>query len=136
MKKLIGYFDGTDSLLLTKLAAKGCGTIPIANYWDGAGKLATQLEPGDVDLLIGYLHKVMAPVRESKVNLEGDAELQQEHSPYDLLYRANSFDIPTLIIASKDDHKAAKKALGKAADFVTIVAPEDLEGKVLTILRK
>ncbi len=125
MKKLIGYFDGTDSLLLTKLAAKGCGTIPIANYWDGAGKIATQLEPGDVDLIIGYLHKVMAPVREGR-----------NEAPYDLLYRAKTFEIPTLIIASKEDHKDARKALGKAVDFVTLVDPADLEGRILAILEE
>jgi hypothetical protein len=57
-------------------------------------------------------------------------------TPYDLLYRAKAFDIPTLIIAPKDDHKAAKKALGKAADFATVVAPEELEGKILAVLEK
>ena len=132
--KIVGYFDGTDSHLLTKLVAKGYGTIPIANDWDGAGKMASHLEPGDVDLLVGYLHKVIAPVRE---DLSGKTpRLYRGLTAYDLLYRAKTFDIPTLIIAPKEDHKAAKKVLGKAAAFVTVVAPEDLEEKALAILEE
>ncbi|MFW9888071.1 MAG: hypothetical protein ACFFER_07815 [Candidatus Thorarchaeota archaeon] len=128
--KIIGYFDGTDSILLTNLVARGYGTIPIANDWDGAGKLASLIEPGDVDLLVGYLHKVIAPVRES----EEAVTMHRGLTPYDLLYRAKVFDIPALIIVPKDAHKAAKKALGKAAKFVTLVAPEDVEEKILAIL--
>ena len=41
--KVVGYFDGTDSSLLTKLVIKGYGTIPIANDYDGAGKIASHL---------------------------------------------------------------------------------------------
>ncbi|MFW9802562.1 MAG: hypothetical protein ACFFFC_07925 [Candidatus Thorarchaeota archaeon] len=128
--KIIGYFDGTDSILLTNLVARGYGTIPIANDWDGAGKLASLIEPGDVDLLVGYLHKVIAPESESG----GDMTMHRGLTPYDLLYRAKAFDIPALIIAPKETHKAAKKALGKAAKFVTLVTPEDVEEKILGIL--
>jgi hypothetical protein len=119
---------------LTKLVARGFGTIPIANDWDGAGKTVSLIEPGDVDLIVGYLHKVIAPIRETKEKSGKTRPIHRGLTPYDLLYRAKTFEIPTLIIASKDDYKVAKKALGKAADFVTIVAPEDLEGRILEIL--
>ena len=132
--KIVGYFDGTDSILLTKLVARGFGTIPIANDWDGAGKIASLIEPGDVDVIVGYLHKVVAPIREEKEKSGKTRPIHRGLTPYDLLYRVKTFEIPALIIASKDDRKAAKKALGKAADFVTIVTPEDLEGKILEIL--
>ncbi len=132
--KIVGYFDGTDSLLLTKLVAKGIGTIPIANDWDGAGKMASHLEPGDVDLIVGYLHKVIAPVREVEEKTGRIPKMYRGLTAYDLLYRANTFDIPTLIIAPKTDHKAAKKALAKAAGFVTLVTPDEVEEKILGIL--
>ncbi|KXH72068.1 MAG: hypothetical protein AM326_03845 [Candidatus Thorarchaeota archaeon SMTZ-45] len=132
--KIVGYFDGTDSLLLTKLVAKGIGTIPIANDWDGAGKMASHLEPGDVDLIVGYLHKVIAPVREVEEKTGTIPKMYRGLTAYDLLYRANTFDIPTLIIAPKTDHKAAKKALAKAAGFVTLVTPDEVEEKILGIL--
>jgi hypothetical protein len=130
--KIVGYFDGTDSLLLTKLVAKGIGTIPIANDWDGAGKMASHLEPGDVNLIVGYLHKVIAPIREDKSGKT--PRLYRGLTAYDLLYRAKTFDIPTLIIVPKDEHKAAKKALAKASTFVTLTTSEDVEEKILEIL--
>ncbi|MFX1367495.1 MAG: hypothetical protein ACFFAY_02725 [Promethearchaeota archaeon] len=132
--KIIGYFDGTDSILLTKLVAKGYGTIPIANDWDGAGKIASHIEPGDVDLIVGYLHKVIAPIREAKGDPKHVSSLYRGLKPFDLLYPAKAHGIPALIIAPKEDHKAAKKALGEAADFVTVVTPENAEGKILELL--
>ncbi|MHA1934888.1 MAG: hypothetical protein ACW97A_06365 [Candidatus Thorarchaeota archaeon] len=137
--KIVGYFDGTDSILLTKLVAKGVGTIPIANDWDRHGKIASHLEPGDVDLIIGYLHKIVAPIRESKKTptapVAGGGGQYLGLRPFDLLYPAKAFDIPALVIVPADNLKAAKKVLGKAAEFVTIVTPEQLEERVWELLK-
>ena len=116
--KIVGYFDGTSSDLLTELVARGFGTLPLANDWDRHGKIVSHLSPGDVDLIIGYLHKIVGPGL----------------SPFDLLYHAKGYDIPVLVIVPAEHHDAAKELLGKAIDFVTLVRPEELEEKVRALL--
>jgi hypothetical protein len=119
--KSVGYFDGTDSALLTKLAAHGFCTVPLGNEWDGHGKLATLIEPGEVDLIVSYLHKLLPPK---------DLEKRPVPTPVNLLYRAKTYKIPVFVVVPKEFHKKAKKLLGEAADSVTIVSPENLEEEV------
>lgn len=118
----IGYFDGTDSALLTKLAANGFCTMPLGNEWDGYGKIASQLEPGEVDLIIAYLHKLLPPK---------GAEKGPIPTPVNLLYRAKTYNIPVFVVVPKGFNKKAKDLLGDAANFVKIVTPEDLDEEVL-----
>ena len=136
--KTVGYFDGTDSALLTELVANGFGTIPLANDWDGHGKSASHLEPGVVDLIVGYLHKIVPPIRESERNGEhpttNSGGAFRGLSPFDLLYPAKTYGIPVLVIVPTEYHGAAKQVLGEAAEFVTIVKPEDLRNKVRELL--
>lgn len=117
----IGYFDGTDSILLTTLAARGFCTVPLGNEWDGHGKMATLIEPGEVDLIIAYLHKLLPPK---------DMEKRPVSTPVSLLYRAKSYNIPVFVIVPKEFHKDAKKRLGEAADYVKMVAPSDLDAEI------
>ena len=55
----VGYLEGTDPLLLSSLTAEGIETLPVANTWDGHGKPINQLGKGEVNLVVGYLHKVI-----------------------------------------------------------------------------
>ncbi|MHA1577162.1 MAG: hypothetical protein ACTSU3_07360, partial [Candidatus Thorarchaeota archaeon] len=132
--KTVGYFEGTNSVLLTELVARGFGTLPLANDWDGHGKIASHLAPNDVDLIIGYLHKIVAPKhgtpKKEKPHLPPDISGYRGLSPFDLLYQAKSYSIPVLVIVPAEHHDAAKELLGKAIDFVTLVRPEELEEKV------
>ncbi|UCE09032.1 MAG: hypothetical protein JSW61_08545 [Candidatus Thorarchaeota archaeon] len=130
--KTVGYFDGIDPELLTRIAANGFCTLPLANDFDNYGKLASHLEPGDVDLILGYLHKIVPPLRACDDKTSPDAF--RGLRPVDLLYRARSYSIPVLIVVPGEYHKQAKKLLGEAAEFVKIVKPEDLEKKVKEIL--
>ena len=133
--KTVGYFDGTDSSLLTKLVALGHGTMPLANDYDGAGKNAHHLEPGDVDLIIGYLHKLIPPMKR-KIPSKPDWMIEYRGlKPVELLYPAKVYNIPVLVLVPTEHHKDAKKVLGEAADFVTIISPEELEEKVLELLK-
>ncbi len=136
--KIVGYFEGTDSNLLTKIVASGFCTLPLANEWDGHGKNASHIEPGDVDLIIGHLHKLLPPLREcederAKTSPMG-VDIQRGFRPIDLLYPAKAYSIPVLVVVPKDYQKAGKSLLGEAADFLTIVTPEELEKKVREIL--
>ncbi|UCH05285.1 MAG: hypothetical protein JSW05_03740 [Candidatus Thorarchaeota archaeon] len=132
--KTVGYFEGTDPHLLTEIVAKGCGTLPLANDWDGHGKIASHLEPGEVDLIIGFLHKLVPPER---LPTKGTGHALEEYrgmKPLDLLYRAKSFEIPVLVVVPSGQHKAAKKVLSEVQDFVEVVSPDDLDGRVQEIL--
>ena len=123
--KTIGYFDGTDSILLTKLAASGFCTLPLGNEWDNHGKIASHLEPDEVNLIIAYLHKLLPPRDEVKRPIP---------LPIDLLYPAKTYDIPVLVVVPKEFHNKAKNLLGEAVDFVNLVTPDELEENVRKIL--
>ena len=120
-RKTVGYFDGTDSTLLTKLAANGFCTVPLGNEWDGHGKIATHIEPGEVDIIIAYLHKLLPPK---------DEEKRPVPTPVNLLYRAKTYEVPVFVVVHKELQKKAKKLLGEAAGFVKFVTPEDLDAEV------
>jgi len=132
--KTVGYFEGTNPHLLTEIVAKGCGTLPLANDWDGHGKIASHLEAGEVDLIIGFLHKLIPPERlagKEKGHAFGE---YRGMKPLDLLYRAKSYEIPVLVVVPAGHHDSAKKVLGEVQDYVEIVTPEDLDKKVRKIL--
>ncbi len=117
--KIVAYLEGTDPLVLTRLAAGGIGTIPVSNGFDDHGKYVNHLTTADgVSVVIGYLHKVMPT---SVMTL----------TPRDLLFACVTLNIPVLLIAEKSDHKKAQKLLGEMADHVRLVAPGELYEAVL-----
>ncbi len=136
--KIVGYFEGTDSQLLTKIVASGFCTLPLANEWDGHGKNASHIEPGDVDLIIGYLHKLLPPLREcedkSTKTITMGVDIHRGFRPIDLLYPAKAYNIPVLVVVPSEYKEEAKELLGEAAEFAIIVSPSDLEKKVREIL--
>jgi hypothetical protein len=113
----VGYFEGTDPLLLAKLASEGIETLPIANTWDGHGKYVNHLNKGEVNVVVGYLHKVM-PVRPEGAKAT------------DLLFACKNFDIPVVLIVPTSHHDRAKEALGDVGPNVHVTAPDDLEAQV------
>ncbi len=123
--KTVGYFDGTDSNLLSKLAASGYCTLPIGNEWDNHGKTASHLEPGEVHLIITYLHKLL-PARE--------VVKKAIPIPMDLLYPAKAYHIPVLVVVPEGFQKKAEKVLGEVVEFIEIIAPDKLEARVREIL--
>ena len=118
----VGYFEGTDPLLLTKLAAEGVETLPLANTWDGHGKFANHLSKGEVNVIVGYLHKVIPaePLRTASLALMLDS----------LLSASKAHNIPVLLIVPTNLHDKAKKILGDIGSNIQIVAPEQLETQV------
>jgi hypothetical protein len=118
----IGYFEGTDPLLLTKLAAEGVETLPIANTWDGHGKYVNHLGKGEVNVVVGYLHKVL-PAEEARTAL---LSFMLDH----LLSACKVYEIPVLLIVPATLHEKAKKILGDAGPNIHLVAPEELEAQL------
>ncbi len=110
MKK-IGYMDGTDSLLLTKLAAAGVETVPLGNGFDNAGRYIGYLNPSDgIEAVVGYFHKF--------VPLEGSNVCAS-----DLLKPCQIHNVPVYIIAAKEDQANAKKIMGDCGPSVKYVDP-------------
>jgi hypothetical protein len=118
----VGYFEGTDPLLLTKLAAEGVETLPVANTWDGHGKYVNHLSKGEVNVVVGYLHKVIPAesVRTSSLSLMID----------NMLSACKINDIPVLLIVPATLQDKAKKILGDIGPNVHIVALEELEAQI------
>jgi len=118
----VGYFEGTDPLLLSKLAAEGIETLPIANTWDGHGKPVNHLGKGEVNVVVGYLHKVI-PIEEARTSL---FQLMLDN----MLAACKVHNIPILLIAPAPLREKAKRLLGETGPNVHVVAPEELEVQI------
>ncbi len=116
----VGYLEGTDPVLLTKLAAQGIDTVPLSNGADNHGKYIVHLTAEDnISLVIGYLHKFM-PSRERNISAD------------DLLFSCMIHNIPVMVIAPTEDHERASAQLGPIAQHVILVDPADLPEKVFS----
>ncbi|MFX0113954.1 MAG: hypothetical protein ACFFB3_05370 [Candidatus Hodarchaeota archaeon] len=119
----IGYFQGTDSFLLSKLNAKGIGTMPLGNHWDSHGKMVDLLKKEDrVRAVIGYLHKILPVSADDPIG------------PDDLLHSCKTNDIPVLIIVPAGYDDVCRTLLGQAAEYVTLVTPETVEEELNKVL--
>lgn len=118
----VGYFEGTDPLLLSTLAAEGVETLPVANMWDHHGKYVSHLSKGEVNVVVGYLHKILPAeeVRTALLSIMVD----------DMLSACKIHDIPVLLIVPATLHEKAKKILGDTKVNIRLVAPEELEAQI------
>ena len=113
----IGYFEGSPSLLLAKLSAEGMETVPISNAGDGHGRYVNHLQKGEVDVVIGYLHKVMAT--------DG-----MHVKPSDILHACMIHNIPVILMVPAGVIEKARRQLGEVGPNVTVVAPEEVETEI------
>jgi hypothetical protein len=117
-RKRVGYFDGTDSRLLTALVCDGYDTIPVSNGRDNAGHHVRLInDTNRVDLLIGYVHKVVAP--------DGAAREQGDITPEDLFHICRILEIPLLLEVPETLQGKAVELLGTPPDIVRLVDPAD-----------
>ena len=87
----VGYLEGTDPLVLTRLVVRGVGTLPVSNGFDNHGKFITSISERDsVDLIVAYLHKVMHTQREG-------------FRPHDLLRPCLDDGIAVVIVVPEED---------------------------------
>jgi hypothetical protein len=113
-RKSVGYFEGTDPAVLTSLICAGCDTIPISNGLDSHGTHIRLLnEETKLDVLIGYFHKVYAPV---------GAETQAE----DMFHVCQTYGIPFLLVVPREQHACAREKLDTCPEVVEFVDPADL----------
>jgi predicted transcriptional regulator len=120
--KTIGYLEGTDVLFLTKLVARGIGTLPLGNGADNHGKYIGLLSRSDnISLVIGYLHKVI-PTAEHDI------------APKDMLYSCMLHKIPVMLIVPEELQEDAKKILKEAANHVMLVDTKNMWDQTMKIL--
>jgi len=118
----VGYLEGVDPVVLTRLSLRGVGTLPISNGVDNHGKFVNAISERDaIDIVVGYLHKVMRTQR-------------QGFFPQDLLQACADCRIPTLVIVPREHHATAQVMLGQAAEMVTLVDPEDVYDEIASRL--
>jgi hypothetical protein len=118
----IGYLEGVDPLILTRLSVRGTGTLPIGNGFDNHGKFITNITERDrIDVVIGHLHKILRTQH-------------QGFLPLDLLQSCLDCQIPILIIVPQQDQPAARQMLGEVSDKITLVDPEQVYNELTHLL--
>ncbi|MDJ0961342.1 MAG: hypothetical protein QNJ88_11825 [Acidimicrobiia bacterium] len=117
MRKTVGYFEGTDSTLLTALVIEGYDTIPVSNGRDNHGQHVRLInDQNRYDILIAYVHKIFAPEEPQP----GDATYQ------DVFHLCRTYSIPLLLEVPEPLQVAARELLGDPPDIVRFVDPSDM----------
>jgi hypothetical protein len=118
----IGYLEGTDPLVLTRLAVRGVGTLPVGNGVDNHGKFITTIsERDEIDLVVGYLHKITRTERQGFLT-------------EDLLRSCLDYGIPVLLIVPEAELIAARQVLGAIGESVTLVDPDMLYDTIASMV--
>ncbi len=118
---IVGYFEGTDSLVLTKLAAGGFDTLPLGNGCDNYGKYVGHLcEEDGVSVVVGPLHKVLIPASATFCSR-------------DILHGCRIHNIPVLLVVPSEAVRDAVGRLGELVDTVRLVSPTQLYESVVEL---
>ncbi len=127
MRKNIGYFEGTDSALLTDLVCNGYDTVPISNGFDNHGMHVRIINNENrIDVLVGYVHKIYAS--DDDVQSGGVVTYQ------DVFHVCRTFDIPLVLAVHRELHDKARKLFTEIPDVVEFVDPQDMLSRVRDIL--
>jgi hypothetical protein len=120
---IIGYFEGTDPLVLANLSIAGHQTLPLGNGFDNYGKFVAHLTEGDkIDIVVGYFHKVI-PTADMTITAE------------DILAPVIKLNIPILLICGRENYGMAKELLGDMADRIRLAAPERMEEAIHNMIK-
>jgi len=115
--KSIGYFDGTDSAVLTSLVCDGHDTWPVSNGHDSHGRHFRLInEEKHYDLLIGYLHKIFAP----------DNTEPNTTDYHDVFHVCHTYRVPLLLEVPSALHGKARELFGEVPDIVQFVDPSEV----------
>lgn len=127
MRKTVGYFEGTDSTLLTDLVCDGYDTLPISNGFDNHGMHVRIINNENrVDVLVGYVHKIFAPQDDTPT---GAVTYQ------DIFHVCRTFQVPLILEVSTRLHEKAKTLFEDIPDVVEFVDPSQMYPRVSEILK-
>lgn len=119
---VIGYFEGTDPLVLANLTIQGHATIPLGNGFDNYGKYVGHLSKSDnVSVVVGYFHKII-PTQEMSITTE------------DILATCIKLEIPILLICGREYYGQAKELLGDMAERTRLTQPDRVEESILDMI--
>lgn len=122
MNKIVGYLEGTDSVWLTNLNAQGYTTLPLSNGYDGHGMNIGMLSTNNrVDVMIGYLHKFLPA--------EG-----MDITPAGMLHAATVYNIPVLVVCSREHQETGKVLFGEIPPNVRFVDPAGAQAEAEALL--
>lgn len=117
MRKNVGYFEGTDSTLLTGLVCAGFDTVPVSNSYDNHGIDVRLInDQNRFDLLIAYLHKVYAP----------DDDPANTFRFQDVIHVCRTYSIPLLLEVPSALHERARELLDNPPDIVRFIDPSEM----------
>ena len=126
-RKCVGYFEGTDSRLLTALVCEGYDTLPVSNGRDSHGRHVRLINDKDrVDLLVAYLHKIIAP--------DGVAQETGDVTVDDVFHICRVYDIPLVLEIPEALQPKATELLGNPPGIVKLVDPAHMLDVALDIL--
>jgi hypothetical protein len=126
MRKVIGYFEGTDSALLTALVCDEYDTVPISNGFDNHGMHVRIINNENrVDVLIGYVHKIYAT---------HDSVTSGGVTYQDIFHVCRAFDIPLLLEVHNGLQEKARNLFTDIPDVVQFLDPDDMLDHIRAIL--
>lgn len=111
--KIVGYMEGTNPEVLTKLITEGYETLPLSNGIDNHGKNIAHLSTEDhISLVVGYLHKfiVLAP----------------GYSLTDILSSVRVYKIPVIFIVPKEIQDKANSLVADKGITYKLANPSEL----------
>jgi len=121
-RKSVGYFEGTDSRLLTALVLSGYDTIPVSNGSDNHGhNVARMNNQARYDIIIGYPHKISA---------QPDDDVQAQ----DIFHMLKTYNIPLLLEVPTHLHESIRKVFPDAPSMVEFLDPADTLSRATALL--
>jgi hypothetical protein len=122
-RKSVGYFEGTDAKLLTRLVMSGFDTLPVSNGSDHHGQSVMLVNNQNrYDILIGYLHKITAAE---------DEAVQTHH----IFHICKTYGIPLLLEVPHRLQEAAHRVIADAPPNVELLDPADTLNRALELLQ-
>ncbi|HEQ98492.1 MAG TPA: hypothetical protein ENO22_04030 [candidate division Zixibacteria bacterium] len=119
---VIGYFEGTDPLVLANLSITGHSTMPLGNGFDNYGKYVGHITRDDnISVVVGYFHKVL-PTHEMEMTVK------------DVLWTCIKLKIPILLICGREHYGRAKELLGDLAENIRLTAPDRTEEAIIDMI--
>lgn len=120
--KRVGYLEGTDSIYLTRLAARGVDTLPLGNGADNHGKYVGFIDKSDaLDLVLTYFHKIATLT-------------DQGTKPDDLLKACSLNKVPVVVIVPNELQDNAHDYLKEVTAETHMVDPADVMVQVKELL--
>ncbi|MGA9596617.1 MAG: hypothetical protein WBV06_10690 [Acidimicrobiia bacterium] len=121
-RKSVGYFEGTDSRLLSHLVMSGFDTLPVSNGSDHHGQSIMLVNSQNrYDVLVGYLHKIIAAANDN---------IQTHH----IFHICKTYGIPLLLEVPTHQHESARRIIPDAPAMVELLDPADTLNRALELL--